>query len=125
MKGMPGEGMRRKRRYFCTPKRRSCRSASLTESKLVDKPRSSRRVGHAFSHGFHPQRVERPLLTGPRHSAATRRCRAGRRPSAATSAARLLRMGDHDNDGPLPSVRQRCAWRPRHPTLVMGRAPGL
>jgi len=99
-------------------------------------------VGHAFSHGFHPQHVERlaaywaEALGGPSaysdsygdettvvkmHSGngehdemrspcdcllrrGSCRCRTSRRRRAATSAARLLRLGDHDNDVPLPPV---------------------
>src|ERR1700680_554662 len=101
-------------------------------------------VGHAFSHGFHPQHVERlaaywaEALGGPStysdsygdettvvkmHSgnggarrngspcdcllrAGSCRCRTSRRRCAATSAARLLRLGDHENDVPLPPVRR-------------------
>ena len=48
---------------------------------------------------------------------------AGRRRAAPAGAARLLRLGDHHDDGPLPPVRGRRAGRPAHPALVLGRAP--
>ena len=101
-------------------------------------------VAHAFSHGFHPQHVERlaaywaEALGGPtmysdsygdettvvkihsgngEHDEMNRRaiacfepgsgrCRTSQRRCFATSAARLFRLGDHDNDVPLPPVRR-------------------
>ncbi len=120
-------------------------------------------VGHAFSHGFHPQHVERlaaywaEALGGPStysdsygdettvvkmHSGNGEHDEMDRRaiacfdealadiglagdPALRHSAARLLRLGDHHNDVPLSPIRRRCAERPQHPTLVMGRTPGV
>ena len=101
-------------------------------------------VGHAFSHGFHPQHVERlaaywaEALGGPTaysdsygdettvvkmHSGNGEHDEMNRRAIAcfdqaladvglaqqrcfATSTARLLRLGDHNNDVPLSRVRR-------------------
>ena len=100
-------------------------------------------VAHAFSHGFHPQHVERlaaywaEALGGPSaysnsygdetfvvkmHSGNGEHDEMDRRAiacfdhaladvgfadgSAASSAARLLRLGDHDHDVPVPPLRR-------------------
>ena len=100
-------------------------------------------VAHAFSHGFHPQHVERlaaywsEAIGGPtaysdcygdettvvkmhsgngEHDEMNRRAIACfdlaladvglARPSFTTSAARLFRLGDQDNDVPLSPVRR-------------------
>ena len=39
-----------------------------------------------------------------------------------TGAARLLRVGDHHHDGPLPPFRGRGPGRAAYPALVVGRA---
>lgn len=62
-------------------------------------------VAHAFSHGFHPQHIERQpcnslLRQGSGRRWASQRCR------VTTSPARLLRVGDHDTDVSLPPIRR-------------------
>ena len=54
-----------------------------------------------------------------------RRRRAGARRCPGAGAARLLRLGHHDDDVALPSVRRRRAGRAVHSTLVLGRTAGL
>jgi truncated hemoglobin YjbI len=106
-------------------------------------------VSHAFSHGYRPDHSERlaaywaEALGGPpmysqrygdetsvvrihsgngSHEEMDRRAIACFDQAAPAGAARLLRLGHHHRDGPLPPVRRRRAGRPAHPALVLGRA---
>ena len=45
--------------------------------------------------------------------------------AVSAGAARLLRLGHHDDHGPLPRVRRRCPRRPEHSAMVMGRTATL
>ena len=119
-------------------------------------------VGHAFSHGFHPQHTERlaaywaEALGGPTtfterygDETAVVRMHSGNGPheemderaiacfdramddvglaadgDAPAGAARLLRLGDHHDHGPLRGLGRRRPRRPADAALVLERSPG-
>ncbi|HET6179674.1 MAG TPA: protein kinase [Candidatus Sulfotelmatobacter sp.] len=68
------------------------------------------------------------LLIARKAAAAKRKAKANTaffKVTARFGTARILRLGDHDNDVSLPSVGRRCAEGSQHPTLVMGWTPGV
>jgi hemoglobin len=101
-------------------------------------------VGHAFSHGYHPQHTERlaaywaEALGGPTaysdaygDETSVVRIHSGNGPHEEMDRRAIacfdealgdVGVGDHDHDVPLPPLRRRRSGRSAHPALVLGRS---